>query len=378
MKRFLLLPAIALPLALSGQTQETAPPPSPEPPPTAWSWKGFSFSGYVDTYLIKNYNNPESGSSQLQAFNFTSNRMSLNSATAQFAYDPKPIGFKLDLGIGRTYDSFFLSESRHNAWQDNLLNAYVTLKPVSWKGLQVDFGKFVTSAGAELTESHLNWNYSRSLLFTYGPFFHFGVRTSFPVTRNFTAGVQLVNGWNNSRDNNTGKTMGFTGVLTAGKVTWANTFYTGPENTATNKGFRNFYDTAMTVAVNDRSQFYVNFDWGQNKALTGDSTFYGLAGAARFALGKRFAIAPRLEFYRDADGFMTGVAQTMKDFTLTGEMKMNDSIISKLEYRRDWCDQPYFQHGPDPFMRSHQNLVMASFIFVLRPGWLDFGNGRIK
>jgi hypothetical protein len=370
------VPALALLFAFAAQAQDPAS--APPAPPASWTWKGFSFSGYVDTFLIKNLNNPESGASQLQAFNFTSNRMSLNNATAQFSYDPKPIGFKLDLGMGRAYDSFFLSESKHNAWQDNMLNAYVSLKPSSWKGVQVDFGKFLTSAGAELTESHLNWNYSRSLLFTYGPFFHFGVRTSFPVTSNFTAGVQLVNGWNNSRDNNTGKTIGVTGVYTAGKVAWANTFYTGPENTGTNRGFRNFYDTALTVSVNDRSQFYVNFDWGRNKALTGDSTFYGLAGAARFALNRRFAIAPRLEFYKDADGFMTGLAQTIKDFTITGEMKMNESVISKLEYRKDWSNQPYFDRGPDAMARRHQNLLMASFIFVLRPGWLNFGSGALK
>lgn len=32
----------------------------------------------------------------------------------------------------------------------------------------MDFGKFYTSAGAELTETHLNWNYSRSLIYANG------------------------------------------------------------------------------------------------------------------------------------------------------------------------------------------------------------------
>ena len=39
----------------------------------------------------------------------------------------------------------------------------------------MDFGKFVTSAGAEVIESKDNWNYSRSLLFAYAiPYWHFG------------------------------------------------------------------------------------------------------------------------------------------------------------------------------------------------------------
>ena len=48
-----------------------------------------------------------------------------------------------------------------------IIAAYVTLKPKQWKGVQIDVGKFVTSAGAEVIESNANWNYSRSLLFAW-------------------------------------------------------------------------------------------------------------------------------------------------------------------------------------------------------------------
>jgi hypothetical protein len=377
MSRLLSLPFLAA-LSAALQAQELPPAPAPPPAASAWNWKGFSFSGFVDTYLIKNGNNPATGISQLQAFNITSNRLSLNNATAQLAFDPKPIGFRLDLGMGRTYESFFLSEPRHNAWQDNMLNAYLSFKPASWRGVQVDFGKFVTSAGAEVTESHLNWNYSRGLLFTYGPFFHFGIRTSLPVTPRFTAGVQLVQGWNNSRDNNTGKTVGLTGAYTTDKAAFVNTFYAGPENTGINRGLRYLYDTVLTVRPTRGSQFYLNFDWGRNNAPTGDSVFYGLAGAARFALGKRYAVSPRLEFYRDAQGFMTGLAQTIKDFTITGEMKMNESVISRLEFRKDWSNQPFFNRGPDARACRRQTLLMAGFIVILRPGWLHFGEAPNK
>jgi hypothetical protein len=40
---------------------------------------------------------------------------------------------------------------------------------------------------------------------------------------------------------------------------------------------------------------------------------------------KKFAISPRLEYYCDCDGFWTGVPQPLKEFTLTGERKLNDS-----------------------------------------------------
>ena len=81
----------------------------------------------------------------------------------------------------------------------------MSLKPPKAKGFELDFGKFVTSAGAEVIEAKDNWNYSRSLLFVNAiPYWHFGARTSLPVSKTETIGFQLVNGWNNITKNNGG------------------------------------------------------------------------------------------------------------------------------------------------------------------------------
>ena len=175
------------------RAQTPAPEPAPAAqPPEAFSWKRLQFSGYIDSFYDLNYNHPPSRTSQLQAFNFTADKWSLASATASIQSAPAPVGFRVDVGMGRVYDAFWLSETSHDGWSRHLLNAYVSLKPASWKGVQFDFGKFVTSAGAEVTESHMNWNYSRSLLFAFGPYYHTGLRASVPVGERWTAGAALV------------------------------------------------------------------------------------------------------------------------------------------------------------------------------------------
>jgi hypothetical protein len=68
-----------------------------------------------------------------------------------------------------------------------------------------------------------------------------------------------------------------------------------------------------------------------------------LAGAARYAIGKRYAIASRLEWYSDMDGFMTGTPQSVKEVTLTGECKLTGWLLSRLEFRDDWSNQPFFE-----------------------------------
>ncbi|MCX7604736.1 MAG: porin, partial [Bryobacteraceae bacterium] len=291
------------------------------------------------------------------------------SATASVSVDPAPFGFRVDAGAGRVYDAFWLSEPSHTSWTRHLLNAYVSLKPSSWKGVQVDMGKFVTSAGAEVTESHLNWNYSRSLLFAFGPYYHTGIRASVPAGQRWTLGGALVTGWNTIRDNNSAKTFGITSTGNFGMVQIANTYYAGPENTGTNQGWRHFYDSVVTVTPNSRVSMYVNLDVGRQRFPAAPSaSFWGVAGAARIRLSRNVALAPRLEHYSDSDGFWTGAPSRFREFTLTAESRLNDCLISRLELRKDWSDRPIFEAGPAGRLRRHQMMLVAGVMIVIKPG----------
>lgn len=362
-----------LSLCAAAQTPIPETAPAPASLPDAFAWKRLQFTGYVDTFYDVNYNHPPGRTSQLQAFNFTADKWSLASATASIQSAPAPVGFRVDVGMGRVYDAFWLSETSHDGWSRHLLNAYVSLKPAAWHGVQLDFGKFVTSAGAEVTESHLNWNYSRSLLFAFGPYYHTGLRASVPVGERWTVGGALVTGWNTVRDNNTGKTMGFTSTGSFGKVSISNTYYTGPENTGTNRGWRNFYDSVVTVNPSSRISMYFNLDAGNNRVPAApSSTFWGVAGAGRITLSRNFALTPRLEYYSDRDGFWTGAPNSFREFTLTAESKLNDNLISRLEFRKDWSSQPFFQHQSGPALARRQTMLVAGVMIVLSPRLLDF------
>jgi len=335
---------------------------------TAWVYKGFSVSGYLDAYYNFNFNAPASGISQDMSLNTTSNRLSLNSVTGSFQLDPAPFGFRFDAGYGRTYDAFYRSEPKHTDWSRYLLNAYVSYKIAAWKGLQFDFGKFVTSAGAEVPETYLNWNYSRSLLFAFGPSYHTGLRMTMPMSTTWTVGTQVVTGWNLVRDNNSGKTIGVTSAntLARGKLTIANNYYAGPENNNTNSGWRNFYDLSIAANATRKLSSYWNVDVGRN-AGSATSHFYGIAGAARYQILHTFAISPRLEYYCDCDGFWTGVPQRLKEFTLTGERKLGGSFIARLEWRRDWSDKPFFESRAAPQALDHQNMLTLGLVVLFRP-----------
>jgi hypothetical protein len=343
---------------------QTAPAPAASKSPlTQW---GTDFSFMFDGYVDANFNHPDSGYNGLRNFDFRADTAHVNLGKITIDHGPAPVGFHLDVGFGQTFDVVHASDRAPEAFK-YFEQAYVSLKPKSWHGLEVDAGEFVTSAGAEVIETNQNWNYSRSLLFAWAiPYYHFGIRSSFPVGPHFTGGVQVVQGWNNVYDNNSGKTVGLTGAYAWKKVTWTNVYYVGPEKSHTNTGLRNLYDTTVLVNANDNLSYYINFDYGRDKNIgQGSQQWTGIAGAARYSFKKKYAIAGRLEWFNDMDGFSTGTAQSVKEVTLTGEYKMNGWLLSRLEFRDDWSNQPFFQKNGGT--SKNQPTVLLGLVAFIAP-----------
>jgi hypothetical protein len=391
---FCLAPVVSLSIA---QAQATPPtPPSTSAPATeptkdtaaaatpaaapVWSVGPIDFSGLVDGYYSFNANHPATSSygNQLHNFDFDANAFSLSLAKLTLSHDPDPVGFHVDLAFGKTIDAILAPDPNFN--HSHLEQAFVSWKPTKAKGFEADFGEFVTSAGAEVIESKDNFNYSRSLLFALAiPYYHVGLRTSMPITKSFTGGFQLVNGWNNFTDSNSGKTMGFTGVYTKPKFTWSGNYYTGPENAHTNVGWRNLIDTTLLLTPNSKFSAYINYDYVQNRNAIGldeaNTKFIkgsldhltGVAFAARAQATSTIAFAGRFEYLADgsAQGFSVGTGnhQKINEFTLTAEYKIPEGLLLRTEYRRDGVDQPYFNKGTSKVVKGQSTLELGVVAF---------------
>jgi len=330
----------------------------------------------VDGYYGYNPAHPINGFNDLRNFDVKANQCSLNLAKITLQHDPDPMGFRIDLGFGRAFDMIHSTEQAPNIFR-YLEQAYVSFKPPKGKGFQVDFGKFVTSAGAEVIETKDNWNYSRSILFSWAiPYYHFGVRTSMPFGSHFTAGLQLINGWNNVEDNNAGKTVGVTAAATSKKVSWNVNYYAGPERATPLRGTRQLFDTTLMLNPIDKASFYINYDYGRERRKELDAALHwtGVAGAARFQVTPIFALSPRVEWFSDPDAasipvgtLPAGIRPKVKEFTMTGEFKAKEGILMRLEYRRDWSNANLFYHGNDPFSSKNQTTLVAGFVAFFGP-----------
>jgi hypothetical protein len=346
-------------------TPPTAPAPIDPGPLRFW---GTDFSFLFDGYMDANFNAPSSGFNQLRAFDVRSDTAHFNMGMITIDHAPAPIGFHLDAGFGEMFDIIHAGTRDPRAWK-YVKQAYVSFKPKALHGVEIDVGEFVTSAGAEVIETNQNYNYSRSLLFTWAiPYSHTGVRAQYALGSHFTGTVQVVNGWNNVEPINRGKTLGFSGAYAWKKVTWNHAYYAGPEHPGTTKGWRNLYDTNIAVNQTDNLTWYLSFDYDRDKNIgAGANTWAGVGGAGRYAIGKKSAVAMRLEYFDDADGFATGTAQSVKEYTLTQEYKFTDWLMTRAEFRTDWSNKPFFEKNNQPNASKTQPTVMLGLIAYFAP-----------
>jgi hypothetical protein len=143
------------------------------------------------------------------------------------------------------------------------------------------------------------------------------------------------------------------------------TYLAGPETNGVNSSWRQLSDTVITYSPTPRLSFMVNGDYGRGDRInTSPLPVYwtGVAGYVKYAFNERYAIATRYEYFSDPQGFATNTAQHLQEFTGTFERLIAHHIITRLEYRRDFSNQPVFLKGNTPVLA--QQTMSAGLVYT--------------
>lgn len=382
----------------------TTATPAPAPAPLegiASVLRGSTVTGLVDTFYSYNINQPVNRSSQFRLFDAATNQFSLNLVELGLVKTPDAstsrLGYNITFGFGNAMNVVNSTDPAGLGFAQYLKEAYGSyLFPVG-KGLQMDFGKFVTPNGAEVIESNANWNYSRSLLFNFAiPFYHFGLRTKYAFNDKVAVTGYVVNGWNNLVENySSGKTGGLSFVWNPTKK-WSFTenWMGGPGATpADANSWRNLSDTVITYSPTSKLSLMANGDYGRSERPTAAGfnhsvDWSGVAGYVKYQVNPLYAFATRYEYYDDPDGFTTGgfspingatgtcfansatcafsgTPQHIHEVTGTVERRIAQHLITRLEFRHDISNQHSFLKSSRPV--TGQSTVAAGLIYVLEP-----------
>jgi hypothetical protein len=348
-------PPVAAPPPATPATPAAAAPAAPAP---LLNWEAG-----VDAFYQYNFTgDPNSQAPNFRVFDTKSNSFTLNMAKVATYMTADPVGFRIDLiygnigAVGNGVSALFSNSAGGGLYTGAIYiaQAYATVKAGIFT---LDAGRFYTSASDEVLETHLNWNYSRSMLFGGAPFIHTGLRLGIAVNEMLSLQLAILNGWNNDADNNTNKTFGGQIALTLpSKTTAFLNAYIGNEGVA-GKDVMMLYDLVIGQTISDTVALSLNADYWKN----GDPSWFGIGLKAKLGIAENFYLVPRVEFissknagYQLDSGFgltamgaPTGAADaSFYEGTLTGAFPIKKNYEIRAELRGDFSNKDgYFSKG---------------------------------
>jgi hypothetical protein len=335
------------------------------------SSSAIAVSGFIDAYFSKNVDAPDSRTNKLRNFDVPENQINLSLAEIVLQKKAQPIGFRADIDFGTANDIVQgIAPYGTNAYNTltNIQQAYLTAVIPFGNGLTMDAGKFVTHMGYEVIESKDNWNYSRSLLFAWAvPYFHTGLRLTYPFADNFTAALHIVNGWNSVIDNNEEKSIGlalsYSPTGTTGVI--LNVMDGFEQPTGVDVGKKKVFDFIINQQVTDAFALSLNADYGDETLIWGLATWKGAAVYGRYALNAVSAIALRGEVFDDPRGYATGLGiprLDVKEVTATYEIKFADALLVRGEVRDDFSNAPVFDKRSNVGTETRQLTFLVGLV----------------
>ena len=332
---------------------------------------GIALHGWADVFYGLNFNRPADGASFLPGTGTTAkraNEVSLNVAALDASLDPDPVGFHLTIALGTGTDVLHAAEPSAPATGLEVWRA-VYQASVAWKapvgrGLLFEAGIYPSHIGYEGFFSKDNWNYTRSWMGEFSPYYQAGLKIAYAFDEHWSAQVHLLNGWQTIGDDNHAKAVGTQVAWTNDRVSLAFNTFAGPELPGDDSHWRLFGDLTAQWRATDSLSVGAAADVGRQDRPQGSAAWDGAEVYARFALHRRAAIALRAGYYDDRDGFLSGTPQLLVEGTATLELRPSDHLILKLEARQDVSGAEVFEGRLDrsgnPTASKTQTLLLAS------------------
>jgi hypothetical protein len=324
-------------------------------------------SGYVDTFYQLNFNSPSNLITAFRGFDDRSNSFTIENAVIDVTGTLGRASTRVALQVGQAPASYYLAEplspaqggagtSGPQLWQiiQQVIVGYSI--PVG-DGLLAEAGIFLSPIGVEALAVKDNWNLSRSNLFFALPFYHSGVRLTYPLSDRWTGVFYVTNGWNDVVNRNPYPCV-------SGVVTYAipdeltfNLVYFGGVEPATGapqgQPWRNLFDVNTTWTASRYLAFATQADAGFEHNAFGVSSWAAGAAYVRVHPAGPFYLAARGDYFHEAvasnssgsAGHLFFPADNVVSETITAELRPTDHLSLRLEYRHDSASLPVFYQG---------------------------------
>ncbi|HEY0779406.1 MAG TPA: outer membrane beta-barrel protein [Gemmatirosa sp.] len=312
------LASAALGLAPAGaRAQSTAPtsPPvatdtSARTPAAPDTTPKVTFGGFFDGYYAYDFDRPPSrdrsfaGGGLFTTQPARSNEFNVNLAYVEAKLDAPRYRGRLAVQFGTSVQSNYFGEPRVGQISGPTVQQYLQEANAGvklGKNFWIDGGIFFSNMGEEGWISRDNPTYTRSLVADYSPYYSSGVKFTYTPNAKLTARLDIVNGWQNISENNSGKGSG----IRLDYAVDANSTYSYWNFFSDEAGnlLRTFNGVGAKVTHGPLT-LMGEADIGTQRrpnGVAGTSSWYGLLAVARAQVSPTVAVVGRLERYDDPD-----------------------------------------------------------------------------
>jgi hypothetical protein len=304
-------------------------------------------SGSVDAYYRYNFANAkDSGrTNNYTSFTNSQNSFELGMASVKADYTIGKVEGLADLGFGRRAEEFSYNDKGTLA---AIKQAYLSYAPSA--KVRFTMGKWMTHIGYEVCDAYLNRNYSTDYMFSYGPFFHTGLKADITVSKNFTFMLGVANPTDMVSASFAKKH--FLGqvhlISTNGKVSGYLNYMGGKDPS---DAMVNQVDAIITGTVSSKFSIGYNGTVKSVKPGSGSSeSWWASALYLNYDPCSVFGLTARGEYFGDKKG-VAGFGTNIFDLTLSGDIHI-DNLTIIPEFRIDAAKDPIFYKNADTFFPS--------------------------
>jgi hypothetical protein len=314
----------------------------------------FTLSGSIDTYARTSFGtvNPAMGYAPSTSF-ANLKGFGLGMANLIASYSGEKAGFTADLVFGpRGRDAVF----NPSYTGQRVINQMYAFYKLSDK-VTFNLGQFNTFVGYEVISPTLNFHYSTSYLFSWGPFSHTGARVDFDLGGGMVAKLAVMNptDWLEFNHVNTYTLGGQIGKTSDKGGIWLNFLYGDQDGTLDEdddfvdengdpvSSAGSLFQIDLTTGWNLSDNFYLGFNTSMQSVAAGEvfisegniekidadaSSFFGAAIYPKVTVSENFALGLRAEYFSLKNGHIGGYfaydadgAASVMEFTLSGNIK---------------------------------------------------------
>ena len=297
-------------------------------------------SGYLETYYQFDVNNPVNN--QRPAFVYSHNRnneAALNMGLVKLSYQHKPIRANLALAAGTYNNANYAAEPGvlKNVYEANM-GVQLSRKHNLW----LDAGIFSSHIGFESAIGKDCRTVTRSMLADNSPYYESGVKLGYTSANGkWFLSALLLNGWQRIQrvDGNTTPAIGTQVTFKpSSKLTLNSSSFIGNDKPDSIRLMRYFHNLYGIVSLGKRTELTFGLDAGMEQKSKGSSemnVWYSPVVIARYATGKKTAVAGRVEYYQDQHGVIvsTGTPAGFKTwgFSANVDYAITNEVLWRVE-----------------------------------------------